>query len=278
MKSLLKIFLLSSFIVTALWSCTKDEKKDYFEGGTPPVLTASVADSLPLAYAAKDNPALQLSWTNPDYKFTTGVSSQDVNYLIEIDTAGANFTNPARQTVAVSKDLSRTFTQGEFNDYLLNQLVLTPGISHSLEIRVKSSLGSAGAVPLVSNVLKLAVTPYVIPPKVPPPASGNLYLVGSATAGGWNNPVPVPSQQFTQVSPTLYEITAPLTGGKEYLFLPVNGDWSHKYAVKDNTVSGLADGGDFGLDFSKNFPGPAADGTYKISADFQRGKFTVTKQ
>lgn len=278
MKILLKKLILLSFIATTLWSCTKDEKKDYFEGGTAPVLTASVADSLPLAYAAKDNPALQLSWTNPNYQFTTGVSSQDVNYLIEIDTAGANFTNPARQTVAVSKELTHTFVQGEFNDYLLNQLVLKPGMVHNLEVRVKSSLGSTSAVSLMSNVLKFNVTPYAIPPKVPPPASGQLFLVGSATAGDWNNPVPVPSQQFTQVGSTLYEITIPLKGAQEYLFLPVNGDWSHKYAVKDNTVSGLADGGDFGLDFSKNFPGPAADGTYKISADFQRGKFTVAKQ
>ncbi len=278
MKSLFKILILSSLIASALWSCSKDEKKDYFEGGTAPVLTASVTDNLPLDYAKKDEPAFQLSWTNPDYKFTTGVSSQDVNYLIEIDTAGANFTNPARQTVAISKELSKTFNQGEFNDYLLNQLVLKPGMSHNLEIRVKSTLGSTGAVPLMSNVLPFAVTPYAIPPKVPPPASGQLFIVGSATAGDWNNPVPVPTQQFTQISPTLYEITVALKGGQEYLFLPLNGDWGHKYAVKDNTVSGLADGGDFGYDFSKNFPGPAADGTYKISADFQRGKFTVTKQ
>ena len=282
MKNRISILFLSLFTVAALWSCTKDEKKDYFEGGTAPVLTASVADSIALDYTKKDASALQVSWTNPDYKFTTGVSSQDVNYLIEIDTAGANFTNPARQTVAISKDLSRTFTQGEFNDYLLNQLVLKPGIQHTLEIRVKSSLGSLASVSLLSNALQFKVTPYAIPPKVAPPASGQLFLVGNATPGGdahgWDNPVPVPAQEFTQLSPTLYTITIPLIGGKEYLFLPVNGDWGHKYAVKDNTVSNLANGGDFGFDLAKNFPGPAADGTYKIDVDFQRGKFTVTKQ
>jgi len=277
MRSLLRIFLLSCFIVTAFWSCTKDEKKDYLEGGTPPVLTASVADSLSLAYAAKDNPALQLSWTNPDYKFTTGVSSQDVNYVIEIDTAGANFTNPARQTVAISKELSRTFTQSEFNDYLLNQLVLKPGGQHSLEIRVKSAIGSASAVPLVSNVLKFAVTPYAIPPKVPPPASGSLYIVGNATPGGWNNPVPEPTQVFTKISETAYEITVPLIGGNSYLFLPVNGDWSVKYGAMGSNNSNKAEGDDFKQGGS-DLLAPAADGTYKISVDFQRGKFTVTKQ
>ncbi len=76
----------------------------------------------------------------------------------------------------------------------------------------------------------------------------------------------------------MFEITLPLTGGKQYLFLPVNGDWSHKYAVADNTILGLSEGGDFGYDLSQNFPAPATDGTYKITANFVTGKFTVTKQ
>ena len=277
MKSLKAFLVLTSFMSLVLFSCTKDEKKDYLVGGFAPNLTSSVTGNIPLSFAGKDDPAITLSWTNPKYQFTTGVSSQDVNYLIEIDTAGANFSNPNKQTVSVSKDLSKTFTQGEFNDYLLNQLVLKPAVSHNLEVRVISSLGGVKAVPLTSNVLKFTVVPYTIPPKVVPPSTGHLYLVGSATAGGWNNPVPVPSQEFTKISETLYQLITPLIGGQEYLFLPLNGDWSHKYAVKDNTVAGLADGGDFGFDLAKNFPGPAASGNYKIVVDFQRGKFTVTK-
>jgi hypothetical protein len=179
-----------------------------------------------------------------------------------------------RQSIVISKDLSVSITQGTFNDYLLNQLVLTPGSVHHIEIRVTSTLVNNN-VPIPSNVLKFDVTPYAIPPKVAPPVTGHLYLVGSATAGGWNNPVPVPTQEFTQISTTLYRITVTLIGGQQYLFLPTNGDWSHKYAcVAANTVS---TGGDFGYDFNDNFPGPASGGTYKIEVDFQRGKFTVTQ-
>lgn len=266
-----------SFVAFAVIACKKDENKDYLIGGTAPVLTASTSTAIPLSFAGKDDPALTLRWTNPNYQFTTGVSSQDVSYTIEIDTAGANFTNPNKQTVSVSKDLSRTFLQSEFNDYLLNQLVLKPGMTHNLEIRVSASLGATKAAVLTSNVLKFAVTPYAIPPKVTPPTTGHLYLVGSATAGGWSNPVPVPSQEFTKISETLYEITVSLIGGQEYLLLPLNGDWGHKYSVADKTVAGLSAGGDFKMDAKDNFPGPAASGTYKISVDFQRGKFTVTK-
>lgn len=259
-------------------SCKKDDAIQTFRGGNAPTLTASVSGNIPLAYLDADKEAITLSWTNPEYQFASGISSQDVSYLIEIDTAGANFSNPARQQVSVSKDLSLSVTQGQFNDWLLNQLVLTPAVSHNLEIRITSSIGGASATNLTSNVMAFTATPYAIPPKVQPPINGELYIVGDATPGGWVNPVPVPSQQFTMLSPTLFEITLSLVGGAHYLALPVNGDWGHKYSVKDNTIPGLGDGGDFFLDASKDIPAPTTSGTYKITMDFQRGKFAAVKQ
>lgn len=275
MKSIVKLISLSLMLAISLWSCTKDENKEYIVSGTKPVLTASTT-TLPLSFVNASNEAIKFSWTNPNYLFTTGVSSQDVSYLIEIDTTGANFTNPAKQSVSVSKELSVSITVSTFNDYLLNQLQLVPGMPHNLDVRVTASM-AGGTAPLVSNVVKLVATPYAIPPKVAPPVTGKLYIVGNATAGGWNNPVPVPTQEFTQVSATLYEITVPLVGGQEYLFLPLNGDWGSKYAVKDKTLTGLNAGGDFAFNANDNFPGPSVSGNYKISVDFQRGKFVVTK-
>jgi hypothetical protein len=155
------------------------------------------------------------------------------------------------------------------------KLNLAENVPHTLGIRVKSALANNSVV-LYSNVLKVVVTPY-LDVAVPLPTTGDLFLVGDATAGGWNNPVPVPSQKFTRTSTTTYEITVPLTGGKEYLILPLNGDWGHKYAVPDKTVSGLNAGGDFGFDKNDNFPGPTVSGNYKIVLEFKTGRFTVTK-
>ena len=124
---------------------------------------------------------------------------------------------------------------------------------------------------------KFTVTPYtsVLPT--------NLFIVGDASPGGWNNPVPVPSQQLTRVNSSVWEITIPLVGGKQYLLLPVNGDWSNKYAVPNNSVAGLAAGGEFGYNLNDNFPGPSTSGTYKITVNFaaptsvanRSGRFTV---
>ena len=275
MKKISKFILLSALVTTIIGSCKKDENRIYFEGGTPPVLSSSVTGNIPMSFINKDNQAVKLTWTNPDYKFTTGLSSQDVSYQIEIDTTGSNFTNPKRQTVSVSKEMSKSFTQGELNDYLLNQLQLVPGMPHNIEMRVNSNLPNNNAV-LNSNVLKFTVTPFAIPPKVTPPTTGKLYIVGSATNGDWNNPVPVPSQEFTKISNTLYEITLPLKGGGMYLLLPLNGDWGTKYGAIGGNGSNNADGDDFRMG-GGDLVAPAVTGTYKIQVDFQRGKFTVTK-
>lgn len=276
MKRLNSLWIFSLLLATCLWSCTKDENRITLLGGDAPQLTASTTTP-ELSYAKADQVAMQFNWSNPNYKFTTGISSQDVNYTLEIDTAGANFTNPNKKSVAISKDLSKSFTVAEFNDILLNQLVLKPGMEHNLEARIKSALGSSNAAVLYSSTLAIKATPYPIPPKVDPPVSGVLYLVGSATPGGWSNPVPTPSQQFTKVSETLYELTVDLVGGGAYLFIPTNGQWA-KYCVADDKVPGIEFGGDFGKEKAKDIPAPLVAGTYKITVDFQRGKFTVVKQ
>jgi hypothetical protein len=115
-----------------------------------------------------------------------------------------------------------------------------------------------------------------VPPKVVPPTTGKLFIVGSATAGDWSNPVPVPTQELTKIDSTTYGGIFELIGGKEYLILPLNGNWDNKFSVANKSLPGLSSGGDFGFNQSDNFPGPATSGLYKIILDFQSGKFTVT--
>jgi hypothetical protein len=278
MKKRLSVLILS-FLMVAI-SCKKEENKIYLESGTPPVLTASVTGPLVLVPANSANSAIRFNWTNPNYRLTTGISSHDVTYTLQVDTTGAGFKNPRIQEVSIAKDLSKDFTVKELNAVFgISKMNLLPGIPHNIEFRLKASLvGGAGA--LYSNVIKMVITPY-LDVAVPLPTTGQLFLVGDATPGGWTNPVPLPTQQFTRVSTTLYEITLPLLGGgKHYLFLPLNGDWGNKYAVQN--ASQPAGGGDFGYNggnaaFNTDMPGPLVDGTYKITVDFITGKYTVVK-
>lgn len=277
MKNIFKLcllFLIAGIVV----SCKKNISEITYEGGTAPVLSASKT-TIPLTFATRADEAIKLSWTNPGYKFSTGPSSQDVSYLIEIDTTGANFTNPARKTISIGRELSLAITQEQFNDYLLNQLNLVAGVAHNVEMRVTASLTNR-ALPLPSNILKYTVTPYAIPPKVTPPPSGELYIVGNATPGGdatgWDNPVPSPSQKFTKNSPTLYTLTVALNAGKSYLLLPVNGSWNAKFGFDGSNNANDPNSFDF-KDGGGDIKAPAVSGNYKIEVDFQRGKITVTK-
>jgi len=284
MKNIFKFTFLSLLLSTLIWSCSKDENKIYFEGGTAPVLTANKT-AIALSFDNASNEAVAFSWTNPNYQFTTGISSQNVSYVLEIDTTGANFTNPNKKEIAISQDLNLSISVGDFNDYLLNQLILVPTKFHNLDVRIKSTLTNS-SVPLYSNILKYTVTPYSIPPKVIPPGTspdyldGQLWIVGNAVASGWSNPLPVPydvSQKFTRVSATLYTLTVPLIGGSTgYKLIQTQGNWDTQYHALDGTIF---TGGDFEMKNSDpQFPGPGASGTYKITIDFQRGKYTVVAQ
>jgi hypothetical protein len=276
MKKISNLLLVSALFSFTLISCKKDENKDYYTGGKAPVLSANKS-SIGLSFATKDNEAVTLNWTNPDYKFTTGVSSQDVSYIIEIDTAGANFTNPNKQSIGISKDLSKTFTQSELNTILYSQMKLVAGMPHNIELRITSTLVN-NSVPLTSNVLKFTVTPFAIPPKVEPPTNGTLWLTGDATSSGYANPLGTPynvTQKFTKISNTLYELTLAMNGGGAYKLIQIQGDWSTQYHM---LTGGTWDSGDFEKkDSDPGFPGPPAAGNYKITVDFQAGRYTVTK-
>jgi len=279
MKNVIKFLFGSIFMGVIFLSCKKDENKDYYLGGTAPVLTASSTAALVLDPANKDNVAVNFSWTNPNYQFTTGISSQNVNYTVQFDTTGSNFTNPNIVEVGIAKDLSVSVTVGQLNGYLA-VLSLAPYTTHNVEIRVKSTLIN-GSVPLYSNVIKIVLTPYLVFAITPPGTAalgysdGALFLVGSSTAGGWNNPVPVPSQQFTKIDVGHYTLTVNMIGGQQYLFLPLNGNWGFKYGSACGSDGCNNPAGDSFISAGNNFGGPAASGTYTITVNFISGKFKV---
>jgi hypothetical protein len=280
MKHVSKLLFLSSLLIIAVVSCKKDEKKVFFNGGTSPVITGSLTGSIPLAFANQDNVAIKFSWTNPAYQFNTGVSSQNVNYIVEIDKVGFNFNSAAKKSIAISSDLDKTFTQSELNDILLNQLQFNPGAVANIDVRVIATLGASGAGKLISNTLKYSVVPYAIPPKVDPPSTGKLFITGSATPASWQcgcGEAELLTQKFNQISTTLYELPSiNLTGGGSYLFLPKYGDWGAKYGGTGANNANNVNGDDFKPN-GGDILAPPVSGAYKITVDFQRGKFTVTK-
>lgn len=269
--------ILSGFLfLISFTSCEKDEVKSEFLGGTAPKLTAST-DVVAMSYDNADNVGVSLNWTNPEYQFNSGISSQNVTYLVEFDLQGANFTSPNRKQLSLDGDLGKKVLVKELNDYMLNQMELQVGTSYNLEVRVTASIDDKFSK-LVSNVIPLQATPYAIPPKVTPPATGTLWMVGDATPNGWDNPLKPEFkdiQAFTKVSETIYEITIDLPGGGGYKLIQEDGVWGTQYHM---LAGGTWESGDIELkDSDPQFPGPPSAGKYKITVDFQRGKFFASK-
>lgn len=248
-------------------ACDKVGNLPNYAVGNAPVLSSTVS-SIAASPADSLNNVVTFLWTGP--KYATDVNT--VKFVIEIDEAGRNFSEAVSRVVIA--DYGTSFTGKQINDILLG-FGYSFGVAYDIDIRVTSSYGNNNE-PYRSNTITLKMTPYKVPPKIAIPESGALFIVGGATQGGWNNPVPVPSQELARIDETTFGGVFDLVGGSEYLILPVNGDWGTKYSVADKGVAGLSSGGDFGFNLNDNFPGPDASGTYSVKLDFQTGKFTVT--
>jgi len=279
-----KIFGISIFffvVAATLSACTKEENKVYFKDGTPPVLSSDNTASLVLVQDNASNNAVTFEWTNPEYQFNTGISSQDVTYTLQVDTAGADFTGPSMQELSISKDLSVTYTVQQLNG-ILTKLDVKENIPHQVEFRIVSSLAN-NSVPLTSNVIGITITPY-LDVAVPIPPTNVLYITGDATAEGWTN-APSDAQKCEQISNTEYSIVTDFAPGKQYKFLTTLNNWQPQYGVATKSGVDSKKGGDIGYNFAlpgqkdpDGIPTPDEAGTYKVDLNFKTGKYTVTKQ
>ena len=259
---LVAIITLLTFI-----GCDKMDIPATHSEGIASVLSSSSTNVAPPP-ADSNKTVLTLNWTSPDY----ATDSSNYKFVIEIDSTGKNFAKADTRTV-VGK-LNSSFTAKE-----LNTLLLARGYAFNvpvdMDVRIKSSYGNNNELK-ISNVLKIRMTPYKIPPKVILPTSGRLFIVGDASTFGWSNdaapPFP-PDREFARLDETTWAGIFNLTGSGVYKILQTQGNWNTQYHMK---TGGTANGGSFEYgDANPGFPSPAA-GWYKIVLDFQEGKFTVT--
>jgi hypothetical protein len=271
MKQFKYILLYSILAGVSLFSCDDQLDKVTFKGGSAPVLSVSSTDDLVLNKSEANFSSLQFQWTNPDYEFSNGVSTQDVSYVLQVDTTGSNFSNPKIVGKSFTKDVSVSFTVKDFNNTLAG-LELKDYVPHEFEFRIAATL-SKNVEPLYSNVIKVKVTTYL---DVVYPVPDNLYITGAATPKSWmagGDPEEV-TQKFTKVNPYTFVLDGlQINGGSEFLLVPVYGDWGHKYGytgdgAKNNTS------GDFFKPEGNNFLAPAASKAYKITVNFKTGKYS----
>ncbi len=267
MKKFLKLTAFFAIAALVIAGCDKVDDLPFYNNGNAPALSTSSSSVAPTV-ADSSKAVVTFNWTPANY----ATDSSTVKYTLQIDSAGKNFVKPYwSKTVTGGKSIS--LTGAEITNLLIAQGFLYNKL-YDLDVRVISSYANNNE-PYTSNVVRIKASAYVTPPKVAPPASKRLFLVGDASQGGWNNPVPVPSQEFGTIDSVTYVGVFDMNAGKEFLVLPVNGDWTNKYSLVDNSVAGVQTGGAFGYNNPQNFKGPANSGWYKVTLDFQRGTYKI---
>lgn len=219
---------------------------------TVPVITNPTAGmSFVLDKDYPDDAALTMLWS--DYN-TYGVN---VTYTVEVAKSGSTefATLGTVQNLRVLEITNKTF-----NDAVL-KLGLTANVSASVDMRVTATTKSVGGtINKVSQVVKVDVTPFV--------AFKNLFLVGDATAAGWN---PDNNNQalFRDPSNTNKFYFTGKFGTSMFKLIEVLGNWQPQWGIKGGAVAN-SDGGD---------PDPftvSSGGYYSFEVDILAKTYSIT--
>lgn len=161
MKNISKLLSVSLMLMMIFSACKKTDnlsKVDslpLYELGVSPVLSSSTATLAP-TIADTSRSVITFNWTNPKY-------SQDSSlykYILQVDSSGKSNFAP-ENTKTVNGVLTTTLTGRELNAMLIN-LGFKLGVAQSIDVRLISSYNNNNER-YVSNVLKIAVTPYADP-------------------------------------------------------------------------------------------------------------------
>lgn len=253
MKNIVKSFL-SIALVASLISCEDEQDLSYLTPeGSFQILTPTSGDEVVLSATTPLNPGLSLSWEDAKY----GSTPTEITYEIEIDKTGDDFDTPF--TIS-----STTNTYITINSDALNGAVATVGLTPfsqgSIDVRIKSSVGSQSSEVQYSNVINYLVTPY------------STELPKLAVAGnhqGWNPPT-APRIASSAFGATDYEGYMMLDGGFKFVAPDAVGNfnWGNTDYGDDGSFTGtLVETGE--SDCS------AVSGYYRVRANPTTGTYNV---
>lgn len=174
MKNIYKIFI-AIVMLTGLWSCENEENLMILEPQEAAfaIITPEAGSSTILNKETPNNTALTVTWEKVSYGAPTIVT-----YALQFAKSDTEFAVPI--DIASSTSTHASVTVAELNAKAL-ELGLEAGIEGTIEMRIKSTVGTTGSEPKFSDVITIVVTPYEgVTPAV------DLYLIGPGTAAGWS--------------------------------------------------------------------------------------------
>jgi hypothetical protein len=253
MRSVLTNVMFTAIMLTFLWACGDLEQ--------PPIIQQSPAtlSSPPssLAFTGEDEAEVVVFNVNPA-DFGTNM---EVTYTIQMDSPGNGFSNPA--------DLgSSTSTTIEVLASEINRRAISRGIvagqSGAMEFRVRAS-PSRTLSALVGEPVSIEILTFSDAIAV-----RNLFLVGEATARGWDNNANNPALFRDPDNDDLFVYSGFFEAGG-FKILEALGTWQPQYGTNDGSTIAVNTGDGEDPDV---FNVPAA-GYYTFTFDLSSETFTL---
>ncbi len=261
-------------------SCKKEGYEPVLEkSGAPAINSPANNSTYVLLEDQKNDPFESFTWSAADYNINAGRNWEymnsdklgEITYTVQLDTESDNFSSPIALTATTSTSFSMTV--GELNGKLLGMGLATE-TAHNLVLRVVGDLSITSELDNInSEVVKFTVTPFQAAIVYP-----SIYMLGDATAPGWDNANPLPMFAFSE---TQFAIVANLAGeGKFLKFIQNKGAWAPQWGTD---ASGTNESGPLVFRSTEAepdppaIPAPVAVGDYRIFADIDNLTYTITK-
>lgn len=268
MKKILNLSLISLLFVSIV-SCSDDDNKTTATGNAAPVLISPESGTnVVLTEGLEDNPAVTLVWNHGDYDVAT-----EITYSVEVALGGTEFATPI-PVLPTTTNRFYTLTVGVLNE-LAVQAGIAPFETGDLDVRVTSTLGTANAMPMVSNVLTITVTPF----EVITPVDPKLYFVGAPQAyygvNAWTPENGIPMRYIGNGTTKVFEAYVKINAGDGFKF--IGGlDWN---TGNYGTIGGVQDGNleDNGGSGDIKVAETDGPGLYYIQADIDNLTYKAVK-
>ena len=215
MKRIIKSygFLLVGFLSLFLFSC-EDDNVLTVEPQSNAIALALDISEIQLDGTNPSNPGLTLTWTEAVY-----TQPVEINYIVEFD-IDQNFSNPVVVGTVVSTNYA-TWSVGELNS-AVSQAGVNPFDWTTVYARIKSNIGTQSGLENISNVVSFDVYAYFNYDFL------DLFMVGPASAPGWNNNSNNPPLFRDPDNAKLFTYTGYFNADALKL-LEVRGQWAPQY-------------------------------------------------
>ena len=255
-NNIFKHIFLATTMVLGLVSC-EDRELITIDEQTAPIVMDLSAENLILDSNFPGNPALTVKWSEAAYTVPV-----EVKYDLEIS-ATESFENAQLLTSTAQSKTFAAFTTQEMNE-AVKKIGLVPYEAQKMYFRLKSYVGTDDLLQ-TSNITSLMITPYLASPTY---EYTDLFLIGDATAGGWDNAATnmslLPLLKTSDASKYTFTGLFKVGGFK---MIKARGSWDAQY--------GLGSPGQLSTDGGSGNISVTTEGYYKLTVDTAALTYTL---